>query len=312
MKEWSSYYQNPSFFKSSRMLLLDPDMLDSYVKWTGIQDGMKVLDVGCGTGAFTYYLSAAVKNCVFHGVDLDEELLKVAKEEVIGKEDNTFEFFAGDALKLDMPSNTYDLVVSHTFLTNICNPKKSLLEMKRVAKTGAKVVSVTTQSFQNIPVHTGCYPREQEQTVKEYYEMRGKVMKAYFTVKPFNSFIEGEDPVLVPHLFASCGLKDIEMHSIGRGFSLSDARYSREVKETYIKEDYLAELTKFQNYLTIPEFSKYLDEECIARYPILLKKRRDQLMDNIGENAIWEWYGGANIMMTGRVPVDFSALQHLF
>lgn len=312
MTEWSMYYQNPSYFKSTRMFLLDPDMRECCIKWMGLHDGMKVLDVGCGSGAFTEYLSQGVKGCTFHGVDLDETLIAFANDTFSSRTDNKFEFFTGDALQLNIPSNTYDLVVSHTFLTNIRTPLKALNEMKRVARSGANIVSVTSQSFQNIPMHPGVYPPDQQEAAKEYFEVHEKVIQLYFQVKPFTHFIEGAEPTIVPHLFTKCGLLNIQMHGIGRGFSLSDSRFSEEMKRTYICEEYNASLQKFQNYLKLPEFKALIDESLEKKYPKILQQRRNQLLENIGENYIWEWYGGSSMMIVGTKAADLSVLSQLF
>ena len=80
MTEWSKYVQNPAFLEATRMTLFDPDTRDVLIKWTGIKSGMRVLDVGCGTGALTFYLAEGVSGCEFVGLDMDERFIAIAND----------------------------------------------------------------------------------------------------------------------------------------------------------------------------------------------------------------------------------------
>tara|TARA_X000000950_G_C13898848_1_gene654069 strand:- start:1030 stop:1749 length:720 start_codon:yes stop_codon:yes gene_type:complete len=66
----------------------------------------KILDIGCATGDFLYYMSMKYKNADFTGMDVVPELLEVAKKEVINSN-----FILGDIQdNTKLPENKFDFV----------------------------------------------------------------------------------------------------------------------------------------------------------------------------------------------------------
>ncbi len=283
------------------MFTLKSEMLPLVRGWFDLNDGMRVLDVGCGSGEFTRYLSGAVKNCKFVGVDIDPALLSIAEKKMpVG--DNFFKFINTDALALPFEKESFDLVVSHTFFTNIPDPKLALTEMTRVAKKGAKICSVTAQSITEIPLHPGIYPPNHDYYV-ELATLSKKIFETYNIYKPTKDFLMGLHPLEVPRLFADSCLWNIEMHSTSNDFSLSNAAYSNDFKIKFINLFHEAEMKKFATYLKLDGFEQSITTAYAKRYPELLLKRRDILLAEVGENKIWEWSGGATVVMTGVKPI---------
>lgn len=296
---WSTYMQTPQMLESTRMMCLNPDMAELIAKWIGIRPGMRILDVGCGTGAFGFYLANTVQGCEFTGLDCDRVFIERASELAAGRTGNTFSFVLGDALELPFQSDTFDVVVSHTFLTNIHDPALALKEMMRVGKSGGRIASITAESFQHIPEYAGDYPPSHGYHA-EWQKLYQEVWEAYQRIKPFSSFVKGAHPLLVPRFFAQAKLWDIRMHSIGRSFSLSNAATAEEDKRRYIELSYESEKAKFTSYCRLEGFS--VPEDKRERYLELLTERRDALLRDVGENYIWEWSGGSNLCMTAVIP----------
>jgi ubiquinone/menaquinone biosynthesis C-methylase UbiE len=73
-------------------------------------EGMKVLDIGCGTGAQLAFYQAGGSQ-VF-GIDLSKPMLQVAKSNL----GNQAALTVGDALGIPFPEGTFDLVISSLFL----------------------------------------------------------------------------------------------------------------------------------------------------------------------------------------------------
>lgn len=83
-------------------------ILDKYADFLQIPPGGKVLDIGCGTGAFTYCLAERGYQVV--GVDFSSSMLRAARKSTRGK---SIEFEQGDVTKgLDFPDASFDLVLS--------------------------------------------------------------------------------------------------------------------------------------------------------------------------------------------------------
>ncbi len=299
--EWSTYAQNPEFLASTRSFTLKPEYLELTHKWLGMKDGMKVLDVGCGTGEYTCYIARGVKGCEFYGIDMDDAFLEYARNRKIDDQ-NTYEFIKGDALKLPFADNTFDLVVSHTFLTNIGEPLKALREMRRVAKKGAVVSSVTAQSLTNIPVHMGVYPNSHSY-YNRYMELEAKVVGACEKIRPLFGFLNDVQPENIPQYFVKAGFWNICMNSTPNLTCLSSADVPIEVKQKYIENEYLAKVHKAKAFSELDGFYDYVPRGEFAEYLELLEERKQVRMADIRENSIFEWIGGATLVMTGVVPI---------
>lgn len=88
-----------------------------------------LLDVGCGTGVSTQF------NCNCTGIDPSEKLIDIAKQSYPNKK-----FLVGKAEELPFPDKSFDYVISLTAVQNFDDVKKSISEIKRVAKGNAKIV----------------------------------------------------------------------------------------------------------------------------------------------------------------------------
>lgn len=103
---------------------------------------IKILDIGCGTGACMWYL--ARENFSSYGIDASPTAIKIAKKRF--KEDGLKgNFVIGTVDLLPWPNNTFDAVIDIGCLT--CNSeketKKIIKEIHRVLKPGGKHFSLT-------------------------------------------------------------------------------------------------------------------------------------------------------------------------
>ena len=78
-------------------------------------EGMRVLDIGCGTGAQLAIYQAG--GCQVFGIDLSQPMLRVARSNL----DHPAVLTIADALRIPYPDRTFDLVISSLFLHQI-NP----------------------------------------------------------------------------------------------------------------------------------------------------------------------------------------------
>ncbi|MCQ2052528.1 MAG: bifunctional demethylmenaquinone methyltransferase/2-methoxy-6-polyprenyl-1,4-benzoquinol methylase UbiE [archaeon] len=111
-------------------------------KKAGNISGFHVADVGCGTGEITLMASKKVgKNGAVKGIDITLEMLEIAR----AKERNmnlfkNIEWVIGDALNIQYPDNTFDLVTSGYMLRNVTDIPKAISEMFRILKPKHKVI----------------------------------------------------------------------------------------------------------------------------------------------------------------------------
>lgn len=93
--------------------------------------GLKILDIGCGTGAALVYLDKFGNG---YGVDLSADALKFAKKVVSKK----WTLKQGNVTSLKFPDSTFDLVVCLDLLYHqwVKDKDKALGEISRVLKRG--------------------------------------------------------------------------------------------------------------------------------------------------------------------------------
>ncbi|MCE7699769.1 MAG: methyltransferase domain-containing protein, partial [Methanobacterium paludis] len=135
------YTPAPSFLSTFldsnfRMKMQSPNKI---ISRSGIQKGMKVLEVGCGNGAFTTFVARAVedKGEVF-ALDIQPVMLKKIENKLKqpeNKEIKNVQLVEGDALNLPFEDNSFDLVYTITAFQEFPDKSKALKEMKRVLKS---------------------------------------------------------------------------------------------------------------------------------------------------------------------------------
>lgn len=107
----------------------------------GFTPGMTVLDLGCGTGAFTVEMAQLVgASGQVHAVDLQEPLLRQAQQRVqtAGLQARVHFHHCG-AYQLPLETNSVDLAIVIATLSQIPNRSAALHELYRVLKPGARL-----------------------------------------------------------------------------------------------------------------------------------------------------------------------------
>jgi len=100
--------------------------------------GEKALDVGVGTGIFAVELMK--HGTEITGIDVSGKMLEIARSKGVRN------VALGDAVSLDFPDESFDLVVSITALEFIEECDRAISEMVRVCKKGGRVVVGTLGS----------------------------------------------------------------------------------------------------------------------------------------------------------------------
>jgi len=95
--------------------------------------GMKVLDVGCGTGNFSIKLARL--GCVVTGIDISKEMLSVAAEKA-RMEGFKVDFQSMDVTAMKFADESFDIVISMAALEFMKDHSDAIDEMFRVLKKG--------------------------------------------------------------------------------------------------------------------------------------------------------------------------------
>jgi len=296
---WSEYVQSADNLESTRKFILNHDMAPLVVNYIGIQEGMKVLDAGCGTGAFTRYLARAAPKAQYTGIDIDSSLVAAAQRLAGGVPEGTdIRFIKGNVLAMPFEDESFDIIASHTLTDNVPDTETLFSEMLRVVKKGGRIAAVSSMSYGHQAMWDGDYPPECL-FQKRYLELNEKMYRGYMNLCPVGGYLRGIPAVKLPRFFSVKGLKCISAYPIGRLFSLSNHAMTDDNKREYIEMWYRSEREKLEVYRRLPGFDMYAVQEECEEYLEVLKEKADYLGRNISENEIWEWNGGGNLLVVG-------------
>jgi len=110
--------------------------IESILKNMKINSKDKILDLGCGTGFLFQHLSEKAGLVV--GLDISKKALQEAKKRT-KKASNVF-LVCADADNAPLCNSFFDKTFTITVLQNMPDPTRTVIEMKRVSKSGAMFV----------------------------------------------------------------------------------------------------------------------------------------------------------------------------
>lgn len=132
-------------------------MMESYLSLLDLKDNTQALEVGCGTGVVSRYLSSISQVTSVTGIDPSPVFID--KANALSKGMPGLSFSTGDARSLDFDDTSFDLVVFHTTLCHVPSPEDAIKEACRVLRPGGTLaifdgdyVSVSVAIDQNDPL----------------------------------------------------------------------------------------------------------------------------------------------------------------
>jgi SAM-dependent methyltransferase len=108
------------------------------VRFAGVLDSDAVLDVGCGTGALTAAIAAALPSSTIVGVDPAAAYVAAARAQQAG---NRVRFEVADARQLPFVDASFDRTVSALMLNFVPDRELAVHEMQRVTRPGGTVAA---------------------------------------------------------------------------------------------------------------------------------------------------------------------------
>lgn len=134
------------------------DSYSNQIEWKSIKTmklnlkGKKLLDLGCGTGRFSFLFEEFKPKQVL-GIDMSEKMIQIGKG--IAKERKSIvQFLQSDIENMsNIQDNSFDFIFSSTTLHYIKNLDGIMKEINRIlVKEGTCILSVIN------PVYSACYP----------------------------------------------------------------------------------------------------------------------------------------------------------
>lgn len=142
---WSTCIQSIGTLYLSRSLRFADCFKEKYMKAFAIDDGSRVLEIGCGPGALAESLGRWYPQSRISGVDRDSNFVAFAREKTHG-----IDFREGDATALAYEDGSFDATVSNTVAEHI-EPSKFYGEQYRVLKENGVCLVLSARRGINIP-----------------------------------------------------------------------------------------------------------------------------------------------------------------
>ena len=109
-----------------------------FLDWLNPHPGMRWIDVGCGSGAFTELLVQRCSPAETQRLDPSEAQLAFARTRPAAR---GAEFLQGDAMALPFPDDRFDAAVMALVIFFVRDPAKGVAEMARVVRPGGAVAA---------------------------------------------------------------------------------------------------------------------------------------------------------------------------
>ena len=133
-----------------------------------IKKGMKVLDIGCGTGNFSIKL--AKRGCKVSGIDTSDKMLILAREKA-EKENIPISYYNMNVYDLNFSDQYFDAVFSMVTFEFIKDISKAIIEVFRVCKNkGQIMIGTINRESKWGKLYTS--KEFQENTVFKYAQLR--------------------------------------------------------------------------------------------------------------------------------------------
>jgi 2-polyprenyl-3-methyl-5-hydroxy-6-metoxy-1,4-benzoquinol methylase len=107
----------------------------------------RLLEIGCGRGEFAIFLAKTLPQIEITAVDFSSSAIAQAQQWA-AKENVKVDFREGDAQAINLPSASFDYVVSCECIEHVENPAKVLDEVYRLLKADGRFC-ITTENYFN-------------------------------------------------------------------------------------------------------------------------------------------------------------------
>lgn len=120
-----------------------------FIEFAGVQDGERVLDVGCGTGSLTFALPEAANVAGIAAIDYSPVFVAEAARR---NSDPRIAIRQADACALPFADASFDRALSLLVLHFVPESAKAIAEMRRVVRPGGVVAAAVWDHLGGLPV----------------------------------------------------------------------------------------------------------------------------------------------------------------
>ncbi|CAN7382576.1 MULTISPECIES: class I SAM-dependent methyltransferase [Ensifer] len=119
-----------------------------FINFSGLADGERILDVGCGTGSLTFALPHAADLREITAIDFSPVFVEAA---IKANTDPRIRIQQADACALPFADDYFDRALALLVLHFVPEAEKAVAEMRRVVRPGGVVAAVVWDHFGGLP-----------------------------------------------------------------------------------------------------------------------------------------------------------------
>ncbi len=284
---WSDRIQSIGTLDSSRKLRFSDRFQNAYTELFRLEEGARILEIGCGTGALCRALKRWYPPAEVVGLDRDDAFIDYARERNTGET-----YRKGDATALPFADGSFDVTISNTVSEHV-EPSGFFGEQRRVLRDGG--VCLLLSARRGIQHPAACV-REESAFETEIWERVDADFRRAAKENGVGAYALNE--MELPAAMEKYGFRDVETHYLAINLTPDDPFYAPEEACDMINANRQNDLDNIERMESVaPGAVSRADREMLAR---LVNERYDRRLAlyEAGEKQ-WDVTLGLTMLLRG-------------
>ena len=260
---WSDRIQSIGTLDSSRKLRFSDRFQNAYTELFRLEEGARILEIGCGTGALCRALKRWYPPAEVVGLDRDDAFIDYARERNTGET-----YRKGDATALPFADGSFDVTISNTVSEHV-EPSGFFGEQRRVLRDGG--VCLLLSARRGIQHPAACV-REESAFETEIWERVDADFRRAAKENGVGAYALNE--MELPAAMEKYGFRDVETHYLAINLTPDDPFYTPEEARDMINANRQNDLDNIERMESVaPGAVSKADREMLVR---LVNERYDR------------------------------------
>jgi len=214
---WSDRIQSIGTLDSSRKLRFSDRFRNAYTELFRLEEGARILEIGCGTGALCRALKRWYPSAEVVGLDRDDAFIDYARERNTGET-----YRKGDATALPFADGSFDVTISNTVSEHV-EPSGFFGEQRRVLRDGG--VCLLLSARRGIQHPAACVQEESAFETEIWERVDAEFRRA---AKENGVGAYALNEMELPAAMEKYGFRDVETHYLAINLTPDDPFYAPE------------------------------------------------------------------------------------
>lgn len=284
---WSDRIQSIGTLDSSRRLRFSDRFQNAYTELFRLEEGARILEIGCGTGALCRALKRWYPSAEVVGLDRDDAFIDYARERNTGET-----YRKGDATALPFADGSFDVTISNTVSEHV-EPSGFFGEQRRVLRDGG--VCLLLSARRGIQHPAACV-REESAFEMEIWERVDADFRRAAKENGVGAYALNE--MELPAAMEKYGFRDVETHYLAINLTPDDPFYTPEEARDMINANRQNDLDNIERMESVaPGAVSKADRDRLVR---LVNERYDRRLAlyEAGEKQ-WDVTLGLTMLLRG-------------